>query len=147
MKKLIAGVLLSTCIATAAVAGGKDCDDRRGEGGFLNHKMVKVLELSDAQKEQFKALKDEMKANRPAKDQMTPIRAQLAQLDTNDTDYNEEINALADEAAERAKSRFLKMAEMRVKISQILTPEQLEKFDEMAEERGMKGGKRGGKRA
>ena len=137
MKKLITGVLLSACIATTAYAGGMHSDERRGEGFFPIHKMVKVLELTDEQKAQFKALKEELKAEREVKkSQMRGDdsgRIKLAGLNPDDADYQEKLNALAEQKAERAKARFLKMAEVREKISDILTEEQLEKFDEMAQ--------------
>jgi len=140
MKKLITGVLLSACIATTAYAGGKHSDERRGEGFFPIHKMVKVLELTDEQKAQFKALKEELKAEREVKkSQMRGDdsgRIKLAGLNPDDADYQEKLNALAEQKAERAKARFLKMAEVREKISDILTDEQLEKFDEMAQKQG-----------
>ena len=145
MKKLITGVLLSACIATTAYAGGKHSDERRGEGFFPIHKMVKVLELTDEQKAQFKALKEELKAEREVKkSQMRGDdsgRIKLAGLNPDDADYQEKLNALAEQKAERAKARFLKMAEVREKISDILTDEQLEKVDEMAQKQGKRGKK------
>lgn len=135
MKKLITGILLSVCIAGTAFAGGHRSEGHKGQGFFPLHKMVKVLDLSDAQKEQFKALKDEMKASRPEKGSDMSITAQLAQLDPSDSNYEQSLNALADQRAERARAQFLKMADMRIKIKQILTPEQLEKFTAMADKR------------
>ena len=148
MKKLIAGVLLTTCIATAAVAGGHHSKDHRGAGFMPIQKMVKVLDLTEAQQEQLKALKEEMrsemKAKRGERSREDSIKAQLAQLDPSDANYEQDLNELANLQAEKAKARFLKMAEMRVKISQILTPEQLEKLDSIAKKRGERG-KRGHK--
>ena len=68
-------------------------------------------------------------------------RIKLAGLNPDDADYQEKLNALAEQKAERAKARFLKMAEVREKISDILTEEQLEKFDEMAQKQGKRGKK------
>jgi protein CpxP len=101
-----------------------------------------VLDLSDEQKDQLKVLKEEMKANRPEKGTQTSIKAQLAALDASDANYEQELNQLADLSAERAKARVLKMADMRVKVQQILTAEQLEKFNEMAEKRAKRDGKK-----
>lgn len=142
MKKLITGVLLSACIATSAFAGGKHSDGYRGQGFLPIHKMVRVLDLSDAQKDQLKALKKEMKENRPEKGTQTSIKAQLAALDASDANYEQELNQLADLSAERAKARVLKMADMRVKVQQILTAEQLEKFNAMAEKRAKRHNKK-----
>ncbi|GAC31029.1 Spy/CpxP family protein refolding chaperone [Paraglaciecola polaris] len=135
MRKLITGVLLSACIAGSAFAGGQHSGGHKGQSFFPVHKMVKVLDLSDEQAAQIKALKAEMKANRPEKDNATSIRAQLAQLDSSDANYEQALNELADLRAQRAKEQFLNAADMRLKISQILTPEQLEKFNAMAEKR------------
>jgi protein CpxP len=136
MKKLITGVLLSACIATTAYAGGKQSQDHKGQGFFPIHKMVKILDLTEDQEDQLKALKEEMRADRPEKGTRTSIRAQLAALSTSDENYQQELNALADLSAERAKERVLKMADMRAKVQHILTAEQLEKFNAMAEKRG-----------
>ncbi|ABG40817.1 protein of unknown function, Spy-related protein [Paraglaciecola sp. T6c] len=135
MKKLITGVLLSACIATTAFAGAKHSDGHRGQGFLPIHKMARVLDLSDEQKDQLKALKEEMKANRPAKGTQTSLKAQLAALDPSDASYEQELSQLADLSAERAKARVLKMADMRIKVQQILTAEQLEKFNEISEKR------------
>ncbi|MAD14873.1 MAG: repressor CpxP [Alteromonadaceae bacterium] len=142
MKTLITGVLLSACIATTAFAGGKHSDSHRGQGFLPIHKMVRVLDLSDEQKDQLKALKEEMKANRPEKGTQTSIKTQLAALNASDANYEQELNQLADLSAERAKTRVLKMADMRVKVQQILTAEQLEKFNEMTEKRAKRDGKK-----
>jgi protein CpxP len=128
-------MVLSACLVGTAFAGGHKSGEHRGQDFFPSHKMAKVLELSDAQKEQFKALKEEMKANRPEKGGDKPIKAQLAQLDQNDSNYEQSLNELAEMHADRAKSQFLKMADMRIKIKQILTAEQLEKFNAMAKKR------------
>jgi len=143
MKKLMTGVLLSACIATTAYAGGKHSNDHRGPAFFPIHKMAKVLDLTDAQQEELKALKSElradMKANRPEKGSQMSMKAQLAALDPADANYQAELNKLADLRAEKAKARFLKMAEVRAKVSEILTDEQLEKFESMKEKRGKRG--------
>ncbi|MBJ2137866.1 Spy/CpxP family protein refolding chaperone [Paraglaciecola chathamensis] len=142
MKKLITGVLLSACIATTAFAGGKHSDGHRGQGFLPIHKMVRVLDLSDEQKDQLKALKAEMRADRTEKGSQTSLKAQLAALDASDANYEQDLNELANLSAERAKERVLKMADMRVKVQQILTPEQLEKFNAMAEKRAKRHNKK-----
>ncbi|MGY0623672.1 MAG: Spy/CpxP family protein refolding chaperone, partial [Paraglaciecola chathamensis] len=111
MKKLITGVLLSACIATTAFAGGKHSDGHRGQGFLPIHKMVRVLDLSDEQKDQLKALKAEMRADRPEKGSQTSLKAQLAALDASDANYEQDLNELANLSAERAKERVLKMAD------------------------------------
>jgi protein CpxP len=146
MKKLITGVLLSACIATTAYAGGKHSDERKGHDFFPIHKMVRVLDLTEDQQEALKALKDELKAERratrEAKEGSTSIRAQFAALNPNDANYEQEVNELAELQAEKAKARFLQMADVRVKISEILTDEQIEKFEAMKDKRSKRGGHR-----
>ena len=144
MKKLITGVLLSACIATTAYAGGKNSDERRG-GDFLPlHKMERVLDLTDEQIAQFEALKDELKAERQAKRAEMGEEGKrrkmnvLAGLNPDDADYQEKVNAIAEQKAEKVKARFLKRAELRMKVADILTDEQLEKFDNMKKKRGKK---------
>jgi len=153
MKKLIASVLLSACIATTAYAGGKHSDDRKGPNFFPIHKMTKVLDLTDEQQDALKALKAELKAerkaNRPEKGSEDSFRAQFKALDPSDANYEQDLNELANLKAEKAKARFLKMADVRVKVSEILTDEQLEKFESMKDKRGKRGdhkGNRGDKR-
>ena len=144
MKKLITGVLLSACIATTAYAGGKNSDERRG-GDFLPlHKMERVLDLTEEQKVQFQALKEELKAEREAKraemgeeGKRRKVNA-LAGLNPDDADYQEKVNTIAEQKAEKVKARFLKRAELRMKVADILTDEQLEKFDNMKKKRGKK---------
>ena len=144
MKKLITGVLLSACIATTAYAGGKNSDERRG-GDFLPlHKMERVLDLTDEQIAQFEALKDELKAERQAKRSEMGEEGKrkkmdaLAGLNPDDADYQEKVNAIAEQKAEKVKARFLKRAELRMKVADILTDEQLEKFDKLKKKRGKK---------
>ncbi|MFQ3197691.1 MAG: protein CpxP [Paraglaciecola sp.] len=136
MKKLITGVLLSVCIAGSAFAGGHHSGEYKGHDPFPSHKMVRVLDLSDAQKAQFKALKEEIKANRGQRSNVTSGKTQLAQLDPSDANYEQALNTMADQRAEGAREQFLQMAEMRIMIKQILTAQQLEKFNAMAEKRG-----------
>lgn len=144
MKKLITGVLLSACVAATAYAGGKNSDERRG-GDFLPlHKMERVLDLTDEQIAQFEALKDELKAERQAKraemgeeGKRRKMNA-LAGLNPDDADYQEKVNAIAEQKAEKVKERFLKRAELRMKVADILTDEQLEKFDKLKKKRGKK---------
>lgn len=146
MKKLITGVLLSACIATTAYAGGKHSDDHKGQGFFPIHKMVRVLDLTEEQQEALKALKVELKAerraDRSAKEGHTSIRAQFEALNPTDANYQQDVNELAELQAEKAKARFLRMADVRVKISEILTDEQLDKFESMKEKRSKRGERR-----
>jgi Spy/CpxP family protein refolding chaperone len=62
----------------------------------------------------------------------------LAGLNPDDADYQEKVNAIAEQKAEKVKARFLKRAELRMKVADILTDEQLEKFDNMKKKRGKK---------
>lgn len=139
MKKFISGFLFSACIASTAIAGGHG-DDRfkdRGEHDFIPmHKLAKVLDLSDEQKSQFKALREEMKENRPEHNGEDSVREQFKQLDASASDYQANVNELADKVAEKAKERFLDMANMRVKMEAILTPEQIEKLKTLKDKAG-----------
>ena len=106
--------------------------------------MEKVLALTDEQIAQFQTLKEELKAERRAKksemreEGMRKNRNLLAGLNPDDADYQDKVNAIAEEKAQQVKARFLKRAEIRAKVADILTDEQLEKFDEMKGKRGKK---------
>jgi periplasmic protein CpxP/Spy len=138
MKKLLSVILLSASIATTAMAGehkGDAKDGHRGDGPLPLHKLAKVLDLSETQIEQFKLLKQESQGNHPKWERENSIMDKLAQLDPNANDYTESLNELADLSAEKARERFLMMAEKRAKMREILNPEQLEKLESLQEMR------------
>lgn len=145
MKKFISSVLLSACIASSALAGGHDGDKFRphGPGDFMPlHKLAKVLDLSDEQKAELKALREEMRENRPERNPENSVPYQFKQLDPSASDYQQNVEQLADISAENARERFLKMAEMRVKIEAILSPEQVAKLKILNERKDRKHSKK-----
>lgn len=132
MKKLIAVILFSACIAGSASAG-EHRGGHRGEGALPLHKLAKVLDLSEQQIEQFKLLKEDFKETRPQWDKEDSVKNKLAKLDPYANDYTESLNELADLSAQQARERFLSMAEKRAKMREILNPEQLEKLESLHE--------------
>ncbi|MDP5029165.1 Spy/CpxP family protein refolding chaperone [Paraglaciecola sp.] len=143
MKKFISVILLSACVASSAFAKehGDRNRDHRGDGPMPLHKLVKVLDLSEAQIEQFKLLKQESKEGRSQKNRDDSVMMKLADLDPNANDYADSLSQLADARAEQARARFLVMAERRAKMQEILTPEQLDKLKLMQEKREKRGKK------
>ncbi len=144
MNKLLAGIVLSTFIATAAHAGDKEREYHK-KGNFMPmHKIERVLDLTDEQKTKLQALKEEIKAERRSnreegkgrgRDEHTKL---MRDLNPNDPDYQEKVNAMANEKAEKAKSRFLKHAEIQMKVAEILTEEQMDKLEKMKSKRSEK---------
>jgi protein CpxP len=138
MKKLISVILLSACITGSAFAGAHNGDRQgghRGEGPMPLHKLAKVLDLSDSQIEQFKLLKQESKDLRVQGKRENSVMSKATELDPNANDYLDSLNALADQRAAQARERFLSMAEQRIKMREILTPEQLVKLNSLQEKR------------
>lgn len=136
MKKLLSTTVLALSLSASAIAfagdGNRNCDRQYHHGGpkymqAFSHKMAKKLELTDEQKTQMKALRQEMKPQQDRKDAMSPM-AKIHDMDPNSTSYNKDLTTLADTAAENARQRILRMAEMHTKMQAILTAEQREKM-------------------
>ena len=138
MKKLISAMIVSVSLSATALAGGPDGErfgGPRGEGMPPMHKLAKMLDLSESQKDQFKQLRQAGKAERREHKREDSAFYQLSQLDTQDADYPNKVEQLAAQHAEQARQRFLAMADMREKFASILTAEQLEKFKQLAHKR------------
>lgn len=147
VKKLVlaaAIVPMAFASASAFAFGGKG--EHRGgycQGG-MDCGIMKQLELTDAQKTQFKEMREankkEMKANfeenfeaRQAKRQAQHEKVQ--QMLLADSFDQAEANVLAKQMVEQQTERKVKMMEKRHQMLSILTPEQKTKFVELSKER------------
>ncbi len=151
MKKLlptavIASLLLSVA-AGAAAWGPGGCGGKGGNPERHLLMMEKMLDLTEEQKVQIQALHEEKMAARA--EPKPRFAKEIAELDASAADYEAQVEALADDAAAHAKQRVLERAEMRQRMVEILTPEQLSEWEtfrsEMRDNRKGNGGKGKGK--
>lgn len=125
MKKLLIVLLMSTSITN--VYANSELDKGRcqyKQGNAQHHLLNRVDNLSDEQRAALKSLRPAGKSmKRPEK-----IRHMIRQLDASADDYELQVNAIAEKAAERAKARVLEHAAIQAKIQNILTKEQFEQL-------------------
>ena len=124
---LLMAAVLGSVVSLAAVAC-PDVHAHEGKGG--DKRLVKALELTDAQVEKLKSLrdshKDERKQNKAA---MKAIHEQKQALLTNYSD--EKAQAIANELAAMHKERVLAKLQHQHVIYAMLDDEQKEKFKEI----------------
>ena len=127
-KSLIAICILS--LSTSSFAQGK----KRG-GGKRKGKILKQLDLTSEQKDQFKKFRQENKTNRKAKrEQIKSLRAEMKksfQSDASESSLRTLHAKLKGLRSQMADSRFNKM----LKIRSVLTPEQRTKFYQLRAEK------------
>lgn len=135
MKKLLSTALLATLITSAAFATaagprhGGGCGQGQGQGpgqglgghGDMYTKLDRIVDLSDDQKTAIEELRGQMapRDGTRGKPGMT-----MYKLDASAADYQEQVNVMADAAAERARERVLRHAQVHAKVQAILTDEQ-----------------------
>ncbi|GAB2642917.1 CpxP family protein [Vibrio panuliri] len=147
VKKLVlaaAVVPLAFASASAFAFGGKG--EHRGghcQGG-MDRGMMKQLDLTDAQKEQLKEMREankaQMKENYQAnfearKAERQAHHEQVQQLVLADNFDQAAANDLAKQMVEKQTERKVKMLEKQHQMLSILTPEQKTKFVELSKER------------
>ena len=142
-NKMIAAVAvftLGTSLAIAAPHGGK-FGGKRGNRGEFGAKFAEKLNLTDAQKNQIKAIHSETREQNAAFFQsFRETREQLREArQANDTAKAEGLKATLKSQHEQMKQ--IRDAE-RQRILSILTPEQRTQLEQMKAERGAKRGKR-----
>lgn len=107
------------------------------------HKMLRKLDLTDAQKEQVKAVVEKYKADRPEKpteEQRAAHRAEMLTLITGASFDEAKATEMAESKQQMHLQRMLTHLKMQNEIYQLLTPEQQEKFQEkFAKDKGGKG--------
>ncbi|MCW8333919.1 CpxP family protein [Vibrio sp. SCSIO 43135] len=149
-KLVLAAVVLPLTLGTASAFafGGKDHGKGMGGkcGGF-DRGVMRQLDLTDAQKEQLKEMREAGKAEMKAKFEQGGEERQAAMkahhekvqaLVLADTFDQAAANDLAKEMAEKQAERRVKMLEKQHQMLSILTPEQKEKFVELSQERHQK---------
>jgi len=126
---------------------GKSHGKRSGKGGHGMKRMIKKLDLTEAQQAELKTLREEQKAaSAPLREEMKALRTEMKALDTSSADYDGQVAAIADKKANLTRQTFILKSSARQKFQAVLTAEQLATMKEMKENRKGKGkGKRGGK--
>ncbi len=123
---LFAGSLLTVgALQAAGHHDGKQCD------GKMMH-MMKKLDLTNAQHDAIKAIKDTQHANKMAhKEQMKPIREAMKQQVMSDNFDLREVRNLAHQKALIVESMTVSKAQSMHQVHQQLTPEQRAKMMEL----------------
>lgn len=149
-KKLVlaaAALPLMLGTASAYAFGGGDKGDHKGMhgkcGGF-DKKVMRQLDLTDAQKEQLKEMREANRAEMKAKhagnksDKMAQMKAhheKVQALVLADNFDEAAANDLASQMVEKQTERRVKMMEKKHQMLSVLTPEQKTKYVELQKER------------
>ena len=116
-------------------------DGRKHDGARGGQRMAEALNLTDAQKEQAKAIREKYRASsQDVRTQMRTLHDQLkAARDANNT---AEVDRLSKERETLMANAKQTWTAQRNEIRSILTPEQQAKFDQLQENhKGRRGGK------
>jgi Spy/CpxP family protein refolding chaperone len=142
-------MLVGLVSAGMAMADGKGCHHGGGEGveqegyghkggkkgGMMIRHMTKALDLTDAQKS---AIKDIMKVQRNAEsDARHAIAAQLLelkQLESGSDAYIAKAKAIGTLQGQAMGQRLIEQANIETQITDVLTPEQVEQYQQMRNE-------------
>jgi len=107
------------------------------------NRMASKLGLSEEQKTQFRALKQNRRNElRPLRNEQRAIRKEIRELDPNASDYSTKLADAANRQAELTRQMIIAKANQRQQMATILTPEQLAKKKEMRKKRKSKHRKR-----
>lgn len=134
MKKVLLSVVAVSSLIVAVFAFAdkpQHCGHEGHDGGGIVSKLERIVDLSDEQRTQLEALQIE----KPRHGKRGHLHQALMDIDPNATDYDEQVNALANKAAERASARVQHMAKMHTDIRAILTEEQVAKIKAFHEEK------------
>lgn len=148
-KTLIALVALPMVLGSAGVmARGGDHGSQGGKHGGLgfDHQIMKQLELTDAQKEEFKTLHKQMReegkaAKQDRSEKRAAMKANRDQMEKLILAEKFDESAVRDLAQKMANDRIegeVKFAKARHDMMQILTPEQRQKLQEIRKEQQAK---------
>jgi len=130
----VGAVSLTAALAVAGVTAGNDHEGREGHEGRGRHEMAAKLNLTDAQKQQWDAIKKTSREQnaeffKKSKETMEAFRAAK---DANDTAKLDALKPAME--ANRAQMKQIRAAENE-KLSAILTAEQKAQFQAMQAER------------
>lgn len=128
-------LLLLTAVVMAIGFMGK----AYGFGGHRGHnieakieRMMDKVDVSDAQRDQIRGVLDAQRPQfRAQRDKMKATRMALMRLDPQTADYDAEVNRLAAEVAQGSQELVMLMASGRKQIWQVLTETQRAKASEM----------------
>ncbi|GGP93539.1 Spy/CpxP family protein refolding chaperone [Shewanella ulleungensis] len=147
---LLAGQLYAVDATDKAAKTEQTCkkgDKRHGPKDGM-HKMLRKLDLTDAQKEQVKAVVEKYKADRPERptdEQRAAHRAEMLALITGASVDEAKATEIAEAQQQKHLQRMLSQLKMQNEIYQLLTPEQQlqfqEKFAKDKDGKGRKGSK------
>jgi len=130
----VAVLTLGAAVAIAAPHEGKWGGGRHGRGGEMSQKLAEKLNLTDAQKEQIKAIQKETHQENAAFFQtMRQTREDFrAAKEANDTAKLDALKATFD--SQRAQMKQIRDAENQ-RILGVLTPDQRTQFEQLKAER------------
>lgn len=143
MNKHIYSLIFTACLSASAIVTANPLDSgfHHDKGpGHHGGKMFEVIpDLTDEQKLALETLHEQRE---PTGHVRGPRGDGVSSLDSTADDYQQQVEALADSAAQRARERVLKHADMHSQIQAILTEDQLQALqDARSERRGHKRGK------
>lgn len=140
MKKILLMTMVLLGVSGMAFAGGPRDDDCMMGKGYHHGKHERMLErkldLSDEQKASIQQIRDEYRDQ--MKSQMGDRgyrHGAFMDLDPQDPNYQEQVQALARERAEAVEQKILLNAEKHAKIHAVLTEEQREELKALHEKR------------
>jgi periplasmic protein CpxP/Spy len=145
-RKLVTAVAVLTLGAAVAIAaphdGGK-WSGKHGRGSEMSARLAEKLNLTDAQKEQIKAIRKESREQNAAFFQsMRETREQFrAAKEANDTAKLDALKATFQ--SQHAQMKQIRDAEKQ-RILTVLTPDQRTQFEQLKAERDARRGHRGG---
>lgn len=148
---LVCGLLLAGAQVFAWPGGqnyGGGCDGKRGhqrmsdgqhEQRYDQHfeRMGVILDLTDDQKQELQSLHEQrQEQQQQLHEQMQSSRDQMREAAHADNFDEEEFRTMAQQHADLKTEMMVKMAKSRQQMATILTPEQLEKAEQLKEMRG-----------
>ena len=150
MKMMLgAGMLALFGLATQGMAydGGKHDGMRDGDRSHAKpsiekrvEHMQKSLGLSDMQAQKIKVIFQAYDGAKGSKHEgKRAMRETMRNLDPSAADYDQRVNALAEQQGQRLTRSIKEKAAVRKDIAAVLTPEQREKVKLMHQKRGKKG--------
>jgi len=146
-QTLIATAVITGLLSLATVSSADPSWEHKG--GYAKHgemsekriqkrldRMAEKLNLSDAQKTQVQALKQNSRNEiKPLRNEQRALRKEIRQLDPNASDYSAKLADAANRQAELTRQMIIAKGNKRQQMSTILTPEQLAKKKEMRAKR------------
>lgn len=153
MKTIFAvvGVIATLLVGSAGVmafAGHRNHDSGHGghRVGFMIERLGDKLDLSAEQESQLKVLaSDATPLMKRGRQMMKNLRREMMDFSTMGADYETRMIRLADEQADLTRQMVLQAADLKLKVSQILSQDQLAKLQELgATSKGRWRGKRHG---